>query len=87
MVEVKTININSFVSGKVLLTKIKGRRKMEERDGGSIPALRNYLLMAALDLCCCAQAFSSCSKQGLFFLVLHKLLIVVASLAAEHRLQ
>ena len=60
---------------------------MEEWDGGSIPALRNDLLTAALGLCCCAQAFSRCSKQGLFFLVLHKLLIVVASLAAEHRLQ
>ena len=75
MVEVKTININSFVSGKVLLTKIKGRRKMEERDGGSIPALRNYLLMAALDLCCCAQAFSSCGEQGLLFIAVHGLLV------------
>ena len=24
-----------------------------------------YLFLAALGLCCCAQAFSSCSKQGL----------------------
>ena len=42
--------------------------------------------MAALGLHCCAWAFSSCSKQGLFFAVVHGLLIAVASLVAEHRL-
>ena len=40
---------------------------------------------AALGLCCCAQAFSSCVEWGLlFFVVVHGLLIVVASLVAEH---
>ena len=34
--------------------------------------------LAALGLCCCARAFSSCSERGL--------LIVVASLIVEHRL-
>ena len=43
-------------------------------------------LLAALGLRCCGQAFSICSEQGLLFVVMHRLLIVVASLAAEHGL-
>ena len=35
--------------------------------------------------CCCAWAFSSCGEQWPLFNVAHKLLIVVASLLAEHR--
>ena len=48
-----------------------------------------YLFLAALGLCCCAQAFSSCGEQGLLFVVVHGLLIAVASLVAvaEHGLQ
>ena len=42
--------------------------------------------MAALGLCCCAQAFSSCGKWGLLFIAVRGLLIVVASLVAEHGL-
>ena len=42
--------------------------------------------MAALGLRCCAQAFSSCSEQGLLFAVVRRLLIAVLSLVAEHRL-
>ena len=38
-----------------------------------------YLFLAALGLHCCAQAFSSCSKWGLLFAVVHGLLIAVAS--------
>ena len=34
----------------------------------------------------CVQAFSSCGEQGLLFVVVRGLLIVVASLVAEHRL-
>ena len=34
--------------------------------------------MAALGLCCCAQAFSSC-ELGLLFVAVHGLLIAVAS--------
>ena len=32
------------------------------------------------------QAFSSCGERGLLFVSVHRLLIVVASLGAEHRL-
>ena len=46
-----------------------------------------YLFLSALGLCCCAQAFSSCGERGLLFVAVHKLLIVVVSLVAEHRLQ
>ena len=51
-----------------------------------------YLFLAMRGLCCLAwvshcrvPAFSSCGKQGLVFVAVHKLLIVVASLGAEHR--
>ena len=46
-----------------------------------------YLFLAALGLHCCSRAFSSCSKQGLLFLAARGLLISVASLVEEHRLQ
>ena len=45
-----------------------------------------YVFMAALGLCCCAQAFSSCGEQGLLFIAVRGLLIVVASLVAQHGL-
>ena len=45
------------------------------------------LFLSALGLRCCAWAFSSCSERGLLFIVVHGLLIVVASLVAEHGLQ
>ena len=45
-----------------------------------------YLFLAVLGLRCCARAFSSCGEQGLLFVVVHGLLIVVASLVAEHGL-
>ena len=41
--------------------------------------LKNFFL-AALGLCRCAQAFSSCSERGLLFVVVRGLPIVVASL-------
>ena len=41
---------------------------------------------AALGLRCCVQAFSSWGERGLLFVAVRGLLIVVASLAAEHRL-
>ena len=46
----------------------------------------SVLFLAALGLRGFAQAFSSCSKQGLLFVVVHGLLTVVAFLAAEHGL-
>ena len=46
-----------------------------------------FLFLAALGLRCCAWAFFSCGEWGLLFVVVHRLLIEVASLAAEHRLQ
>ena len=44
------------------------------------------LFLAVLGLHCCARAFSSCSKRGLLFVVVCRLLVVVASLVAEHGL-
>ena len=43
------------------------------------------LFLAALGLHCCVQAFSSCSEWGLLSVV-SRLLIVAASLVAEHGL-
>ena len=51
----------------------------------SIPTLFCFVL-AALGLRCCARAFSSCSERGLLLVAVRGLLIVVASLAAEHGL-
>ena len=45
-----------------------------------------YLCLAALGLRCCEWAFSSCGERGLLFVAMHGLLIVVASLVAEHGL-
>ena len=45
-----------------------------------------FFFVTALGLPCCAQAFSSCGKQGLLFVVVRGLLIAVASLVAEHGL-
>ena len=46
-----------------------------------------YLFLAALGLNCSTWASSSCGKQGLLFVVVRRLLIALASLAAEHGLQ
>jgi len=45
------------------------------------------LFLAALDLCCFAWAFSSCDELGQFLVAVNGLLILVASLVVEHRLQ
>ena len=45
------------------------------------------LFLAVLGLHCCMRVFSSCSKRGLLFLAVRGLLIAVASLVVEHRLQ
>ena len=44
------------------------------------------LFLAALDLRCCAQPFSSYGERGLLFDAVCGLLIAVASLVAEHGL-
>ena len=46
-----------------------------------------YLFLAVMGLRCCIRAFSSCSERWLLFVVVRRLLIAVASLVAEHRLQ
>ena len=43
--------------------------------------------MAVLGLHFCARAFSNCGKWGPLFIVVRGPLTIVASLAAEHRLQ
>ena len=45
-----------------------------------------YFIYGCLGLCCCVWAFSSCGEQGLLFIAVHGLLIVVASLVVEHGL-
>ena len=45
-----------------------------------------FFFLAALRLHCCVWAFFSCSERGLFFVAVRRLLIAVASLAAEHGL-
>ena len=45
-----------------------------------------YLFLATLGLRCFVSAFSGFSERGLLFTSVHRLLIAVASLVAEHRL-
>ena len=45
-----------------------------------------YLFLAVLGFHFCTGPSSSCGEQGLLFLVVHGLLIVVSSLVAEHGL-
>ena len=45
-----------------------------------------FLFLAVLGLRCCTRAFSSCGEWGLPFVAVSGLLIMVASLAAEHGL-
>ena len=45
-----------------------------------------FIYLTMLGLCCCVGAFFSCSKQGPLFIVVLRVLIVVAFLVAEHRL-
>ena len=45
------------------------------------------VFLDALGLSSAHGAFSSCGEQGLLFVGVNRLLIEVASLAAEHRLQ
>ena len=64
---------------------------MEQRKGNNnfffkINLFIQLFIFAALGLCCCARAFSSCGEWGLLFVAVRGLLIAVASLAAEHRL-
>ena len=42
-----------------------------------------YLFLAALGLCCCTWAFSSCGERGLLFVAVCGLLVAVASPVAE----
>ena len=41
------------------------------------------IFLAAVGLHCCIRAFSSCSRLALLFIVVHWLLIVVASVVAQ----
>ena len=45
-----------------------------------------FSFLATLGLRCCVRAFSSCGERGLLFVVVRRLLIVVASPVAEHGL-
>ena len=45
-----------------------------------------FFFFGVLGLCCCTRAFSSCGEWGLLFIVVRRLLTVVASLVAEHGL-
>ena len=57
------------------------------RSSISFSNVLKFSFLAALGLCCCAWAFSSCVKRGLLFVAVHGLLIAVASLVVEHGLQ
>ena len=45
-----------------------------------------FLFLAALGLCCCMRALSSCGERGLLFVAVRGFRIAVASLVVEHGL-
>ena len=51
-----------------------------------IDSLIYFFILVVSGLRCCARAFSSCGEQGLLFIVVHGLLVAVASLVVEHGL-
>ena len=55
--------------------------------GGFFVFVFKFLFIFWLHLHCCTQAFSSCGERGLLFVVVRRLLVVVASFVAEHGLQ
>ena len=44
----------------------------------------NYKKVAALGLCCCTRAFSSCTKRGLLLVAVHRLTVLPS--LVKHRL-
>ena len=46
-----------------------------------------FLIFGCIGLCCYVRAFSGCGMWGYSLVVMHGLLMTVASLVAEHRLQ
>ena len=57
-----------------------------DRMGFFFKDLLLFIILAVMGLHCHTQVFSSCSEQGLLRVAQHTLLIVLASLTAEHRL-
>ena len=64
--------------------EILGKSDKQEEGGRGPEVAHCFFFLAALGLCCCMRAFSG--EWGLLFVVVHGLLIVVASLSVEHRL-
>ena len=74
---------------QVPLTLLHPKRLTYMDHVNELPGPLIYLfiyLLAVLGLRCGARAISSCSEQGLLFVVVRGLLISVASFAVEHRL-
>ena len=70
--------------------RIKEAQRGVKRVGWIVPMLLLFvcfcLFLATLGLCCYTWAFSNWSEQGLSQVVMHGLLIAVASPVAEHGL-
>ena len=72
----------------------KSNSNLSSNDGNQFFFLSFFLFLkklfvyflAALGLCCCAQAFSSCGERELLFVAVCRLLVAVASLVVEHGL-
>ena len=73
------LNLIYFISlAKALPILIKKKKKNFKKI--------NLFILAAVGFCCCMQAFSSSGDWGLLFVVVHGLLIVVASFVVEYGL-
>ena len=81
-----SLSVWSYFPTEKLPPKLKKKKKSTLNFILFFHYLFIYLFLAALGLRCCVWAFSSCGERGLFFVVVHGLLIAVASLVAEHGL-
>ena len=83
---------SSFLQGKPLVTVGANNQRINEQVVNVELCsyfLKNviyFLFLAALGLCCYAQAFSGCGEQGYTLIAVHLLLTVVAFLIAKHGL-
>ena len=94
-----SLEIKGYITDKIIIRLLEFTNRMSQENfflsffffkGIFIVFKYIYLfylfILAALGLCCCARAFSSCGERGLLFVAVRRLLISVVSLVVEHRL-
>ena len=91
-----TLNISchSLLTCRILVCSVSAKRSSVNQMGFPLNVIccLSFCMTLFISLWLCwvfiaQQTFSGCGQQGLLFVEVHGLLIAVASLAAQHRLQ